>query len=63
MVTELVNKHILGKPGIRRGGRLKVENTAAAILLLVHQYFDELIGRRRRRISERSIVVGQQVSF
>ena len=63
VMTELVDEHVLGEPGVGRRRCLKIEDPATAILRLVDENLEKLVRGRRRRVPEGSVVVGQDVAL
>ena len=63
VMAELVDEHVLGEPRVGGRGRLEVEDSAAAVLRLVDQDLEKLVGRRGRRVAQRAVVVGEQIAF
>ena len=63
VVPELMNEQVVGPVVPRRDGREGVEDPAAAVGLVVDQYGDELVGRPRSDVAQRTVLEREHVTL
>src|SRR5205085_6815776 len=62
-MSELVHEDVLGESGVDRGRRLIAKDSAAAVLLLIHEDLEIVVRRRGRDLAQRMIVEREHVAL